>query len=84
MHPEETSRRCTTPPGTLRSLKGCKMYTEVGSLVQIEEPVDKELKALKEQAKQQRFDPESGEVVESKLPSLETAGDEATQSSLPR
>jgi SAM-dependent methyltransferase len=59
-HPEDAPLR----PALLTVYEGLQNVHELGSLVQIEEPVDKELKALKEQAKQQRFDPESGEVVE--------------------
>lgn len=59
-HPEDASLR----PALLTVFEGLQNVHELGSLVQIEEPVEKELKVLKEQAKQQRFDPESGEIVE--------------------
>jgi len=60
-HPEDAPLR----PALLTVFEGLQNVHELGSLVQIEEPVDKELKVLKEQAKQQRLDPESGgEMVE--------------------
>lgn len=59
-HPEDAPLR----PALLTVFEGLQNVHELGSLVQIEEPVEKELKVLKEQAKQQRFDPESGEIVE--------------------
>lgn len=59
-HPEDAPLR----PALLTVFEGLQNVQEFGSLVQIEEPVEKELKALKEQAKQQKFDPESGEIVE--------------------
>jgi hypothetical protein len=59
-HPEDTPLRLAL----LTVFEGLQNVHELGSLVQIEEPVEKELKVLKEQAKQQKFDPESGEVVE--------------------
>ena len=59
-HPEDAPLR----PALLTVFEGLQNVHELGSLVQIEEPVDKELKMLKEQAKQQKFDPESGEIVE--------------------
>lgn len=59
-HPEDLSLRSAL----LTVFEGLQNVHELGSLVQIEEPVEKELKVLKEQAKQQKFDPESGEFVE--------------------
>lgn len=59
-HPEDAPLR----PALLTVFEGLQNVHELGSLVQIEEPVEKELKVLKEQAKQQKFDPLSGEVVE--------------------
>ena len=59
-HPEDAPLR----PALLTVFEGLQNVHELGSLVQIEERVEKELKVLKEQAKQQKFDPESGEVVE--------------------
>jgi len=59
-HPDDTPLR----PALLTVFEGLQNVHELGSLVQIEEPVEKELKVLKEQAKQQKFDPESMEVVE--------------------
>jgi len=59
-HPEDAPLR----PALLTVFEGLQNVHELGSLVQIEEPVEKELKVLKEQAKQQKFDPESVEVVE--------------------
>ena len=59
-HPEDALLR----PALLTVFEGLQNVHEVGSLVQIEEPVEKELKVLKEKAKQQKFDPESGEIVE--------------------
>lgn len=59
-HPEDAPLR----PALLTVFEGLQNVYELGSLVQIEEPVEKELKVLKEQAKQQRFDPDSGEIVE--------------------
>jgi len=59
-HPEDAPLR----PALLTVFEGLQNVHELGSLVQIEEPVEKELKVLKEQAKQQKFDPESGEIVE--------------------
>lgn len=59
-HPEDAPLR----PALLTVFDGLQNVYELGSLVQIEEPVEKELKVLKEQAKQQRFDPETGEIVE--------------------
>jgi len=59
-HPEDAPLR----PALLTVFEGLQNVHELGSLVQIEEPVEKELKVLKEQAKQQRFDPGSGEIVE--------------------
>jgi len=59
-YPEDIPLR----PALLTVFEGLQNVHEIGSLVQIEEPVEKELKVLKEQAKQQRFDSQSGEVVE--------------------
>ena len=59
-HPEDAPLR----PALLTVFDGLQNVHELGSLVQIEEPVEKELKVLKERAKQQRFDPESLEIVE--------------------
>lgn len=59
-HPEDVPLR----PALLTVFEGLQNVHELGSLLQIEEPVEKELKVLKEQAKQQKFDPESGEIVE--------------------
>ncbi len=60
-HPEDAPLR----PALLTVFEGLQNVHELGSLVQIEEPVDKELKVLKERAKQQKFDPDAGgEMVE--------------------
>lgn len=59
-HPEDAPLR----PALITVFEGLQNVHELGSLVQIEEPVEKELKVLKEQAKQQKFDPQSGEIVE--------------------
>jgi hypothetical protein len=59
-HPEDAPLR----PALLTVFEGLQNVHELGSLIQIEEPVEKELIVLKEQAKQQKFDPESGEIVE--------------------
>jgi hypothetical protein len=59
-HPEDIPLRSAL----LKVFEGLQNVHELGSLVQIEEPVENELKTLKEHAKQQKFDPESGEIVE--------------------
>lgn len=58
-HPEDTPLR----PALLTVFEGLQNVHELGSLVQIEEPVETELKVLKEQAIQQRFDPDTGKIV---------------------